>query len=209
MQSLIIAELLAAREPIRFHELWSRCKGRLSKASFVNALAAMTQQGIVIRKAQGRKHVEFQLDPHNPELKRQLSQIERDLAEEQDLRRKYEKLMVELGDLISQTARGSRRMKILIRALAYSHAWLLASAEIRIIFREAEIAATRGEDPFVQRVYPQIAERLRLIQRKGIIDLFKADGQTARQAFDDWLAELEGRTHEVLGTTREFLRKAS
>jgi hypothetical protein len=198
VQSIIVAELLGIKEPIRFRDLWKRCQDRLSKASFVRGIETLTEQGIVIRAVLGHKHVEFQLNAKHPEVKERIWQASCLVEEAHNLYGRYEKLMVTLGNSLSQVPKNRRRMRTAIKALVYAHAWLLASANTEFTFSDADITVEHGERPIIQRVFTEAITRLSLIQKKGIEDLFKVDRQLTRQALEDWLTELEARTSDVL-----------
>jgi hypothetical protein len=118
--------------------------------------------------------------------------------EAENMQRHNENLMVKFGNSLTQAPKQSKRMKATIRTLVHMHAWLLASAVVNFTFGEAEITVSHGERPIIRRVFSDALTRLRFAQMRNIMDLFKTDQQVAREAVEDWLAELDERTNEVL-----------
>lgn len=195
--SLVITELYDAKEPVRFQELWKRCREQLSKASFVRALRALCKEDIVERTQKGRKHVEFRLNPNHPDIRESFTQLERLNAKIENDVELYQEIIDADRQILSHLPKGRGRNRI-VKAIVFAHASILAVETVVWDFAEADIAATLGQKHLEQQLVSEAINRFRILQKKGIIDAIKADRKAAMRALDDWLKTIGDATNRVM-----------
>lgn len=175
------------QKPIRFHDLWMACEGQLSKASFVKALSFLSQRGFIIRNAKSRKHVEFCLNTHNPRVEEVLSRHEALMTQMEEIYRTYQNLIDSSTELLSLKRKIGGRRRKLIKKLVFAQASLFSMMMVLLAFAEADAATVEDESRFGRSLFMGILMRFRQIQKKGFIEILKADRKLAEEALDDWL----------------------
>lgn len=192
--SMILAQLLAARQPTRFQQLWAACSGRISKASFVKGLNNLIKGGLIIREAQSRKHVQFQLNTQNLQVKTALSKLEALDRQLEDQYNWYRKVMDTSTGLLSLVGKRKAQKKRVISTLVSAQASFFAMTAVMYAFAEADLAMDPGP---AQNWFTEILLRHLEIQRGGFTEILKKDRQLAREAMDNWLKK-QAETYEIL-----------
>lgn len=191
-------ELLIERKPLRFHELWARCKDRLSKPTLVKALRDLQERKQVIRRARGRKYVEFELNPENAEVKRLLSWAEKVEITKEKAFEAHTYFVERSREWLSLSLKANKQRKKVVRALIFGHAALIASALTRNTFRTIEHELDFGRDPSIENLMVEVARRLHLIHKETLVEIYKTSEPAAREAFNDWLTELMGTADQFI-----------
>lgn len=191
-------ELLIERKPLRFHELWARCKDRLSKPSLVRALRDLQERKQVIRHARGRKYVEFELNPDNPDIQKLLLWAEKVEITKEKAFEAHAYFVERSREWLSLSLRENKQRKKVVRPLIFAHAALIASALTRLTFRTIEHELDFGKDPLIENLIVEVARRLHLIHKDAVTEIYKTSERAAREAFNDWLRELMGTANEFI-----------
>ena len=200
MRIIPLLELVIERErSLRFHELWARCKDRMSKPSFVKALGDLERRSQIIRRSSGRKHVEFELHTGNAEVQRMLGWAKTiDLTKERAFEA-HSSFVEDSREWLSMSLKSGKPREEIVRGLIFGHAATIASALTRIMFRAVEHELMSGEDALIEALVAEVPIRLYLNYKQFLLKLYKTSEISARRAFNDWLIEL-------MHTSDEFTR---
>lgn len=193
VQRIVLLELLRDEKPLRFKELWENCKDRISKMSFSKALIELENAKIVVRDRRGRKHVEYHLNPHHPEIPPLLNCVKILRKGEREHFTRLNDILLPLKRLSEPPSKRKLR-KPWAKSQAYSYAFMLAYLMVYNTFQEARMLMTQPEQPLLRELILDDIMRTRLTLQENLIRVFKIDAPSVMKAMEEWLFEVHRYT---------------
>jgi len=193
VQRIVLLELVRNAEPLRFKELWEKCKGSISKMSFSKALVELEDAKTVVRVRHGRKNVEYHLNPHHPEIRPLLDFEKKRRSQDREHYVHMEEISLRLQRLAEPPSQRKLR-KPWTKSQAYSYAFMLAYSMVYNTFQETRLLATQAELPILRELIRDDIMRTRLTLQEGLIRVFKTDAPSTMQAMEEWLSEAHSHT---------------
>ena len=184
--SIVLSILIAADSPLRFKELWFKCKDQMSRETMIRSLSNLEHQGYITKTSRGPKFVEYEANMEHPELE--------DIPMNLPFWRAFQKVLdldLETVDWALKEAKTTRKKQKLIEKLAHSSAEQFTAAIVTATLEAAEEEA--DEFSIMTALLNESVEERRRMFSRVIFALFKADQEATRRGLGEWLTKARPR----------------
>jgi predicted transcriptional regulator len=196
-QATVLIELLRAREPLRYGELWSRCSDQMSRMTFAKSLKQLVKSNIVIRDTRpGRKAVVLAPNPSHPTIKPYVSFMTGMHQQQNEYLARLQSITQRWKDLAEPLPREAQKASV--KMAAYYNSFILAVQIVSSTFYEAELLANSPVAALVPNMVTKEITHMQHTIEPLLIDIIKQNvKQNSRlltQAMFEWIDAMHKET---------------